>query len=222
MKYHHVGFPARRTVGQDVFLRHFCPPPPAVEENPFRLRWKAKSDLPNLDIIRRIAHVAFEVEDIGATIKDKIILTEPIYNSKGEVEVFIEIDEAPILLINAPECNRQIGAEGSRFKYHSFWIPTNLERKDDIYLPDLKMHVYDPKNEFRVGWVRYDEDAPYPRVVKNIPHIAFEVEDIEHEIAGEKVIITPNSPAPGLIVAFIEFMGVPVEFLQIDRNLIEI
>jgi hypothetical protein len=33
-----------------------------------------------------------------------------------------------------------------------------------------------------------------------------------------KVIIAPNSPSPGIIVAFIEDNGAPVEFLQITKT----
>jgi len=39
---------------------------------------------------------------------------------------------------------------------------------------------------------------------------------LEHEIRGKKVIIQPDSPSPGVRVAFIEDDGAPVEFLQID------
>ena len=44
--------------------------------------------------------------------------------------------------------------------------------------------------------------------------MAFEVEDIEKAIRGKEVIIKPNSPSEGVIVAFIVDNGAPVEFLQ--------
>jgi hypothetical protein len=47
---------------------------------------------------------------------------------------------------------------------------------------------------------------------------AFEVDDLEQELKGRKVIIAPNSPSPGVTVAFIEDNGAPVEFLQIDKT----
>ena len=52
-------------------------------------------------------------------------------------------------------------------------------------------------------------------------HVAFEVDNIEEAIQGKKVIIEPNSPSPGVIVAFIEDNGAPIEFLQIDRDIAE-
>jgi hypothetical protein len=53
-----------------------------------------------------------------------------------------------------------------------------------------------------------------PEIVKTIPHIAFEVEDLYSAIKDRTVIIPPNSPSNGVIVAFIEENGAPVELLQ--------
>ena len=36
----------------------------------------------------------------------------------------------------------------------------------------------------------------------------------EAALVGKKVLIPPNSPSPGVLVAFIEEAGAPVELLQ--------
>ena len=69
--------------------------------------------------------------------------------------------------------------------------------------------------------MRFDEDAPYPDLVKTVPHLAFEVEDLKEAIAGHNIIIAPNSPMDGLTVAFIEVDGAPVELMEIDRSICE-
>ena len=53
--------------------------------------------------------------------------------------------------------------------------------------------------------------------VKTVPHVAFAVEDLESELEGKHAIIQPNSPSPGLTVAFIEVNGAPVELMQYDK-----
>lgn len=58
--------------------------------------------------------------------------------------------------------------------------------------------------------MRYEDDWQLPEIVKNLPHIAFEVEDIFEAIKDRKVIIQPNSPSEGVIVAFIEENGAPI------------
>jgi hypothetical protein len=37
--------------------------------------------------------------------------------------------------------------------------------------------------------------------------VAFEVEDVLEGIEGHKVIIEPNRPSPGVVVAFVEVNG---------------
>jgi len=62
--------------------------------------------------------------------------------------------------------------------------------------------------------MRFWEDAEYPDLVKNVPHVAFEVDDMAKALEGKKVIIEPNSPSKGLLVAFIEMDGVPIELME--------
>jgi len=51
-----------------------------------------------------------------------------------------------------------------------------------------------------------------------VSRVAFEVDDLEAEIADKHVIIEPNSPAPEIRVAFIEDNGAPLKFLQIEKD----
>lgn len=107
-------------------------------------------------------------------------------------------------------------------KYHHLGIPTKEKLKDEKYLPHLKMYVSGyGQNEYGVEWVRYEDDADFPELVKTVAHVAFEVDDIELAIQDKHVIIQPNSPSPGVIVAFIEDNGAPVEFIQVDRSIAE-
>jgi len=107
-------------------------------------------------------------------------------------------------------------------KYHHLGIPTNKRLKDERHLPHLKMYVSGyGKNDYGVEWIRFEDDADYPEIVKNVPHVAFEVEDISKAIEGKNVLIQPNSPSPGVLVAFIEDNGSPVEFIEVDRAISE-
>lgn len=105
-------------------------------------------------------------------------------------------------------------------KYHHIGIPTDKKLKDEIHLKHLKMFVSGfGKNPYGIEWTRYEHDAPYPDIVKTIPHVAFEVDDLLQALKGKKVIIPVNSPSPGVMVAFIEDNGAPIELLQIDRSI---
>ena len=105
-------------------------------------------------------------------------------------------------------------------KFNHIGIPTTDRLEGEIDLPHLKMTVSDhANNPFGIQWQRYWEDAPYPDLVRTVPHVAFEVDDIESALADQKIIIAPNSPSDGVVVAFIEVEGAPVELLQIDRKI---
>jgi len=100
-------------------------------------------------------------------------------------------------------------------EYHHVGIPTTEPRPGETYLERFKVHVtgFDT-SEYGVEWMRFDPDCPLPELVRTVPHVAFRVDDLEKELAGREVLIEPNSPSPGLVVAFIVENGAPVELLQ--------
>jgi hypothetical protein len=103
-------------------------------------------------------------------------------------------------------------------KYDHIGIPVKGEFPGEIDLPHLRITVSDHMNNpFGIQWQRYWEDAPYPDIVKELPHVAFAVDDLEDALKGQKVIIPPNSPSDGVTVAFIEVNGAPVELLEYRR-----
>jgi hypothetical protein len=100
-------------------------------------------------------------------------------------------------------------------KYHHIGIPTDKSRKNEKYLQEYKMYVSGYENSpYGIEWMRFEPDCPLPELVKSLPHVAFEVEDLEAELEGKEVLIQPNSPSEGITVAFILDNGAPVEFLQ--------
>lgn len=103
-------------------------------------------------------------------------------------------------------------------KFNHIGIPVTVKFDGEIDLPHLMMTVSDHENNpYGIQWQRYWEGAPYPELVKTIPHVAFVVENLESELEGKKVIIEPNSPGDGLTVAFIEVNGAPVELMQYEK-----
>jgi len=65
--------------------------------------------------------------------------------------------------------------------------------------------------------MRYEPGCPLPELVQTVTHVAFEVDDLAGSIRGREVIIQPNSPSPGVTVAFIVEDGAPVEFLEFKK-----
>lgn len=104
-------------------------------------------------------------------------------------------------------------------RYHHVGIPTSEPRPGERYLPEFGVYVsgYDT-SPFRIEWMRFEEDSPLPDLVRRLPHVAFEVDDLAAALAGRDVLIPPNRPSPGVLVAFVVDDGAPVELMQIDAD----
>jgi len=106
-----------------------------------------------------------------------------------------------------------------RYTFHHIGIPTQIRRKNETYISRFKMYTSGYESSpYGVEWLRFESDSPLPELVKTIPHVAFEVDSLEEALKGKQILIRPNSPSPGVMVAFIVDDGAPIEFLQIDHS----
>ena len=116
------------------------------------------------------------------------------------------------------EAPRAIAVEG--WRYHHMGIPTQTPRPGEQYLPELKIYVSGfEASPYGIQWMRFDEDAPYPEIVKTVPHVAFEVDHLAEALEGKEILTPPNSPSDGVMVAMILDNGAPVELLEFTSAL---
>ena len=100
-------------------------------------------------------------------------------------------------------------------RYHHIGIPTTEAKPGETHLKHLKLFIVShEKSEFGVEWMRFEADAAVPDLVRQVPHVAFEVADLAAELAGREILIPPNSPSDGVRVAFIVENGAPIELLE--------
>jgi hypothetical protein len=107
------------------------------------------------------------------------------------------------------------------WKYHHLGVPTDKEMPGETYLAAFKLYVSGfSTSPFGIEWMRYEEGSPVDERIKSVPHIAFEVEDIDFELANRdlKVITPPNSPAGGTRVAMVEHNGAVIELIEFDKS----
>ena len=106
--------------------------------------------------------------------------------------------------------------------YHHLGIPTSTPRQGERYIPELKMHVsgFD-RSPFGIEWMRFDDDCPVSELIKTVPHLAFEVDDLEEALEGQEILSPPSSPSSGVRVAMIVDDGAPVELMEFDREISE-
>lgn len=106
-----------------------------------------------------------------------------------------------------------------KYIYQHIGIPTKKIRKGMAHIKHLKIYANDHEsNQFGIQWMKYEKGCKVPKLVKEVPHIAFIVDNLNKALKGRKVIIKPNSPSPGVMVAFVEIAGAPVEFLEYKKK----
>jgi hypothetical protein len=105
------------------------------------------------------------------------------------------------------------------WRYHHIGIPTDVPRPGELYLARFKMYVSAfETSPCGVQWMRFEPDSPIHALIKSVPHVAFEVDDLAAAIAGKEILTEPNSPSEGVLVAMILDSGAPVELLEFRRD----
>ena len=67
--------------------------------------------------------------------------------------------------------------------------------------------------------MRFEEGSPIPEIIRTVPHLAFEVDNLEEALQGKEILTPPNSPSDGVVVAMIIHNGAPIELLQFGKKL---
>ena len=116
------------------------------------------------------------------------------------------------------EDNEQPSAIINGMRYHHIGIPTHEHRPNEKYLAECKMYVsgFD-SSEYGIEWMRFEQDSPISEIIKSIPHIAFEVDDLEEAVKGKNLLGEISSPSAGVRSAMIIENGAPVEFIEFNR-----
>lgn len=105
------------------------------------------------------------------------------------------------------------------WRYHHLGIPTTIPRPGERHLPHLKIHVCGFENSpYGIEWMRFDPDCPVPELIRTVPHLAFEVGDLEEALRGQNVIYPVSSPSPGVKTAMIVDNGAPIELLEFETS----
>ena len=106
------------------------------------------------------------------------------------------------------------------WRYHHIGIPTDKAVEGERYIPQFKLYVsgFDT-SPYGIEWMRFDHDSPISDLIKSVPHIAFEVDDLDLELSRRKfnILTPPNSPAEGTRVAMIIHNGAPIELIEFNK-----
>jgi hypothetical protein len=100
------------------------------------------------------------------------------------------------------------------YKFHHLGIPTDRVMPDERYNEEFRMYTSDNPGFFRVQFLRFEPDSPAPPLIRSLPHVALQVDDLMRAIEGEDLLLGPYEPISGYKIAFINDHGVPVELIE--------
>jgi hypothetical protein len=104
------------------------------------------------------------------------------------------------------------------WRYHHLGIPTDTPRPGERYLEQFKMHVCGfETSPCGIEWMRFEPDSPISALIRSVPHLAFEVDDLEAALEGKEILTPPSPLADGVRVAMIVENGAPVELLEFRK-----
>ena len=104
------------------------------------------------------------------------------------------------------------------WRFHHMGIPTNIPRPGEQYLEKFKMYVSGfQTSPYGIEWMRFEKDSPISELVKTVPHLAFEVDNLEIALEGKEIMGEISSPSEGIRVAMIIDNSAPVELLEFSK-----
>jgi len=104
------------------------------------------------------------------------------------------------------------------WRYHHTGIPTTEVRPGERYLAPFKMYVSGfSESPFGVEWMRFETGSPVAEIVQRLPHVAFEVDDMDAALQGKQILASPGSPSAGVRAAMILDNGCPIELIEFAK-----
>jgi hypothetical protein len=104
------------------------------------------------------------------------------------------------------------------WRYHHLGVPCQIPRAGERHLAHLKVYVsgFDT-SPYGIEWMRFEPGCQVSELVRTVPHLAFEVDDLEAALEGKEILSSPSSPSEGVRAAMIVHDGAPVELLEFRK-----
>ncbi len=104
------------------------------------------------------------------------------------------------------------------WRFHHLGIPTTIPKPNEVHLTHLKIHVsgFDT-SPYGIEWMRFDPDCVVSDLVRTVPHLAFEVDNLNAALAGQTLLGEVSSPSAGVRVAMIIDNEAPIELLEFSK-----
>lgn len=99
-------------------------------------------------------------------------------------------------------------------KINHFGVPTTVSQVGETYAEGLRVWLTDySKSPNKIEFLRFEDGSCMPEIIQKVAHIAYEVDSLEEELVGAKILMGPMQVSDELTIAFIEEEGIPLEIM---------
>jgi hypothetical protein len=103
-------------------------------------------------------------------------------------------------------------------KFSHIGLTTDTPQPGEMWVEKTRVWVTDHKRHpYAVEWLRYAPDSPVTGPVRDKPHVAFDVDDLEAASRGLKLLLEPWFISDTLRVGFYEYADGTVVELAEDK-----
>ena len=123
------------------------------------------------------------------------------------------------LLSAAAGCSSADSAEvqvsRGKMVFSHIGVVTDEKKPGERFVPATRVWVTDFQNHpFHVEWLRFEPDTPVTGPVRNMPHVAYEVDSIAAASKGMKELIAPFEAGIAIVGFYQTDDGAVVEFME--------
>ena len=80
-------------------------------------------------------------------------------------------------------------------QYMHLGVPGKMPQPNEVYSPEMKLFLTDQNDHpYQYECLRFEPDSTMPEDLKNYPHVAYKVDDLNGELAKCEKIVLPVTP----------------------------
>jgi len=99
-------------------------------------------------------------------------------------------------------------------------IVTTEKKPNERWVEATRAWVTDfTSHPYRIEWLRFEPDSPVVGPVREMPHVAYRVDDIQQAARGLKVLIEPFDAGPRIVGFYQTDDGAVVELLKYKQDI---
>ncbi|HCS49629.1 MAG TPA: hypothetical protein DIW61_15825 [Candidatus Aminicenantes bacterium] len=117
LRYHHIGIPTVRPLPKEDYIAAHKLYASGYSQSPYGIEWmKFDPDCPLPELVRKVPHVGFIVDDLEEAIAGREILIAPNCPVDGITVAFIVDNGAPVEFLQFDRPEAEVWPQGAKFK----------------------------------------------------------------------------------------------------------